>query len=200
MLWLTCLLSAEEKWDDNNPYWCIVKGHELTNRSTIHDPCVRGEWQMIDNIFPHIFWQVACGRIDQSQLVKGWKISTQGKKAAAYMWIMLNSAWDLLSSSYASLWAFYTVNTLFSKAFNILCFSLILLCIQGIEYHTRMDLQQAIHFLAGIFNNSQDQAPNMHNIRWEIFQSLYHAISNAKSLWFPCSSSISISHPYKMPG
>lgn len=141
MLWLTHLLSAEEQWGGNNPYWCIVKGHELTNRSTNHDPCVRGEWQMIDNIFPHRFWQVACGSRDQSQLMKCGKISAQGKKAAAYMWIILHSAWDLLSSSYASLWAFYTVNALFSKAFNILCFPLMLLCVQGIEYHTRMDLQ-----------------------------------------------------------
>lgn len=126
MLWLTRLLSAEEKWDNNNPYWCIVKGHELTNRNTIHDPCVRGEWQMIDNIFPHCFWQVACERRDQSQLVKCGKISAQGKKAAAYTWIILYSAGDLLSRGYASFWAFYTVNTLFSKAFNILCFSLML--------------------------------------------------------------------------
>lgn len=64
------------------PFWCIGKGHELTN-SVIHDPCVRGEWQMIDNIFPHCFWQVACGRRDQSLALKCPEISAQGKKAAA---------------------------------------------------------------------------------------------------------------------
>lgn len=181
------------------PFWCIGKGHELTN-SVIHDPCVRGEWQMIDNIFPHCFWQVACGRRDQSQVLKCIEISAQGKKAAANTWIMLHSAWDHLSSSYASLWAFYAVNALFSKAFSILCFSLMLLCVQDIEYHTGMDLQKTMHFLAGIFNNSQDQALSMRTIRQEIFQSLYHTIVNAKSLWFPCSNSVSISQPYKMPG
>lgn len=39
---------------------------------------------MIDNIFPHRFWQVVYGKRDQSQLVKCGKISAQGKKAAAY--------------------------------------------------------------------------------------------------------------------
>lgn len=159
--WLACLLSEEEKWDDNNLHWCLVKGRKLTNRSTIHDPCVRGEWQMIDHVFPHWFWQVTCGMRDQFQLVKCVKISAQAKKAAAYMWIMFYSAWDL-SSSYSSLWAFYTVNTLFPKAFNIFCFPLILPCAQSIEYHTRTDLQWAIHFLARTFNNSQHQTLNMH--------------------------------------
>lgn len=199
MLWLTRLLSAEEKWDDNNPFWCIGKGQELTN-SVIHGPWVRGEWQMIDNIFPHCSWQVACGRRDQSHLLKCMEISAQGKKAAANTWIMLHSAWDCLSSSFVSLWAFYTVNALFFQSIQHLCFSLMLLCVQGIEYHTGMDLQKTMHFLAGIFNNSLDQALNMHDIRQEIFQSLYHTISNAKSLWFPSSSSVSISQPYKMPG
>lgn len=121
MLWLTHLLSAEEKWDDNNPFWCIGKGHELTN-SVIHDPWVRREWQMIDNIFPHCFWQVACGRRDQSQLLKRIEISAQGKEAAANTWIMLHSAWDCLSSSYISLWAFYSKCSIFQSIQHPLLF------------------------------------------------------------------------------
>lgn len=151
-----------------------------------------------------VYFQIASDRWllerrDQPQVVKRGKVSAWGKKGAACTWATLYSAWDLLSSSHASLWAFYTVNALFSKAFNILCFSPLLLCARGIEYRTRTDLQQAIHFLAGIFNNSQAQTLNMHDIRWEIFQSLYPAISNAKSLWFPRSSGVSVSQPYKMP-